>query len=174
MIILKIESETMEQDKKRIRFWGWTIPQCIFIILAALVICAIIDNRYSLGWFKSSSAENQNNYTQQALVIQPDRIEVTAKQYYADYNANEILADEKYKDKPLRITGRVKSISKGIGEDSYVLMPVADFADVRCDLANKSEGFNIKKGERVIFDGVGNGMVMGDPLLRNCIVFVRR
>src|SRR5215475_2126109 len=59
----------------------------------------------------AASAQASTASTQSAAE-EKDYIEVTAKQYDADYDANEVSADNKYKGKKIKITGRIESIEK--------------------------------------------------------------
>lgn len=49
-------------------------------------------------------------------------IEISAAQLYEEYEANEIAADQKYKDKMLKVTGVVSSIGKDVLGSPYVVL----------------------------------------------------
>src|SRR5690348_8474085 len=49
-------------------------------------------------------------------------VSVTAMELAKDYHANEVAADEKYKDKRLDVTGRVQSIDKDVFDNMVVHM----------------------------------------------------
>ncbi|MEO6776140.1 MAG: hypothetical protein ABI467_24505 [Kofleriaceae bacterium] len=55
-----------------------------------------------------------------------EAFEVTAKQLFADYQANEVRADDRYKGKLLRVSGRVAKIAKDITGDPYVGLATAN------------------------------------------------
>jgi len=50
----------------------------------------------------------------------PSVIEVTAQELWADYKANQVAADLKYKDQTLKVTGTVIEIGKGFLDTPYV------------------------------------------------------
>ncbi len=51
----------------------------------------------------------------------PKPISVSAKQLFADYQANEVRADDRYKGRALLVSGRVDSIGKDLGTDAVVV-----------------------------------------------------
>jgi len=52
----------------------------------------------------------------------PAVIEISAAQLYEEYEANAIAADQKYKDKMLKVTGVVSSIDKDVLGSPYVVL----------------------------------------------------
>ncbi len=135
----------------------------IFVLLTSTTLLVSCD----------SPAPTESNKQQiSAPAPEVKRIDVSAKDYFKDYSEKEISADEKYKDKPLRVTGIVKSIDKGLGDDSFVLFAVDEdgISDVRCSLQDKSIGMDLKKGQKITFDGTGDGMLIGDPQLKDCVI----
>lgn len=106
-------------------------------------------------------------------------IEATAKQLYADYEANEVSADDKYKGKPLSITGVIKKISKNAFDATYIALAAGDqfgLDDVWAFCDDKSALGKLKRGEKVVMTCLGNGLIVNTPVLKNCAiehVFVR-
>jgi hypothetical protein len=59
--------------------------------------------------------------------VQTEIISITAEQLYKEYDANEIAADLKYKNKYLRVTGEIRDIRKGFGDAPYVNLATGVF-----------------------------------------------
>lgn len=95
---------------------------------------------------------------------------VTAPLLFYAYGANEVAADRKYNGKVMAISGTVQNVEK----DGYKfivhlrtanpLLPVASYLDS----FHESEVAQMRKGEVVAFICMGNGMVAGRPVLREC------
>ena len=63
---------------------------------------------------------------------QAPAFEVSAQQLYRDYEANEVSADAKYKDKVIIVSGRVVKIAKSITDEAYIVLETGTFAGVQC------------------------------------------
>jgi len=95
-------------------------------------------------------------------------LQVSAKQLAQDYNANEVAADAKYKDKLLEVTGTLEGINKDFSDDPYLtletdnqFLPVhANYS--KADLADLSK---LVKGQDVTMTCRGKGMMVGSPIL---------
>lgn len=95
-------------------------------------------------------------------------IDISAPKLYADYAANEVLADSKYKGKWLRVTGTVVEIGKDFTDDPYVtLVGENDYQNVRA-LFRKTMNVrlaDLQKGERVSMLCLGKGRLIGDAVI---------
>lgn len=100
----------------------------------------------------------------------PPPIEVTAKQLFADYDANEISADEKYKGKPVRVTGTISSIGKDVLGDPYVQFAAGNAVfGVQCMFGDGSALASLKKGQELTVGCWAPGK-MGNVILRGCVI----
>lgn len=98
-------------------------------------------------------------------------VEVSAKQLYADYDANEVSADDKYKGKVLRVTGVIETIGKDILGAPFVEFTTHYGPGVQCmfDDSDKPKLATLKKGEKLVVLGTGDGK-LGNVILRRCVV----
>ena len=98
-----------------------------------------------------------------------------ASQVAADYEANEIAADVKYKDKTIKILGTVGTIGKDVLDTPYVTFradnPYAIVGIVQCmfDTSAESQLANIKKGQSITLKGRVQGKV-ANILIRDCSI----
>lgn len=104
----------------------------------------------------------------------PASVSISANQLWADYKANEVAADDRYKDKILTVSGIVKEIGKDITDQMYVTMQVGDQFDintVQCMLATDQKTFvaQLQKGQQVRVKGECKGATVGNILLRGCV-----
>lgn len=98
---------------------------------------------------------------------------VSAQQLYADYHANEIAADEKYKGHDLLVTGRIDSIDKGAFGTMVLRLGVGSSFGLESVMATlnvsqKSKAMLLSKGKRQTVLCTGQGMILGDPALADC------
>lgn len=104
----------------------------------------------------------------------PPAITVTAEQYNKDYQANEVTADNKYKDKTIEITGKVKSIDKDFADKVYITLSPGDNDDedlgVQVHLQNVQDGASLAKEQQVTFVGTGDGLTMQIPSIKDATI----
>lgn len=108
----------------------------------------------------------------QAIVEQP-AIAITAARLYAEYDANEIAADQQFKGKRLEVTGSVGSINSDIADNPVVTLSVNDqfgfgSVDVRGVAADVAAGLH--QGQILTFICLSDGEIAGDPQLSECEV----
>ena len=101
----------------------------------------------------------------------PDALVVTAKDLWSAYDANEVAADEQYKGKRLIVTGKLQSIDKGILDDVVLKLRTKNqFLSVHATLrdSEKAAAAALKKGVTVKVRCIGDGLILGSPLLKKC------
>ena len=94
-------------------------------------------------------------------IQQEPAISITAKELIAEYDENEIVADEKYKNKNLKITGTITSIGSGINDPYIVLRDGESYLSVQCYFdKNQSKLTELKKGDQITIKGIGKGKIL--------------
>jgi len=134
--------------------------------LAVFVLLAIgsTDTEESIETDISSGNESQSGSEPSVAV------RVTATQLFADYEANEVSADEKYKGEALLVSGTIENIGKDLFDTMYVSLKTDNaFINVKCMFSDehKSQLANAAKGQRVTIKGKCDGKVI-DITLRGC------
>jgi hypothetical protein len=99
----------------------------------------------------------------------PD-LSVSAAELYTDYKANEVAADQRYKDRVIEVTGRVDNIGKDIMDTMYVTLDTGEMiGSIQCmfgtEHANSLAG--LSKGQSVTIQGKCAGKMM-NVLLQGC------
>lgn len=101
-------------------------------------------------------------------------IDITAMQLSKDYIANEVSADQKYKDKVLSVTGTVTDIAKDMTDGIYVVLagPEDDIVSVQCSFADDhtDETAALKKGQKITIKGLCDGKMMNVHLSGSSLV----
>lgn len=96
-------------------------------------------------------------------------IAVKATTLLADYKANEVAADQRWKGKRVRVVGTIQSIEKMFGEPIVALGSRWDH--VRCWFPKDTTAplEKISKGGSIMLDGRCDGAgVAGDVVVRDC------
>ncbi len=107
--------------------------------------------------------------SQQDIAIAPAApVEITARQLYRDYEANEVAADVLYKGKRLLITGEVATIQTDLLDEPQVLLKAGSVAQVMISGFSREAAGALGKGEAVTAACTGNGMILGSPVTRDC------
>ncbi len=97
---------------------------------------------------------------------------ISAQQLYAEYKANEVAADQRYKGKILEVYGEIDSIGKDITDTIYITLKGDKyFGSVQCLFSKDHEHqvANLSKGQFVTVKGKCDGKMM-NILLRGCIL----
>ena len=95
---------------------------------------------------------------------------VSANKIYAEYKANEVKADAKYKDKVVVVNGKVTDIGKDIMDQPYVVVGGSGFLDgCQCTFADSAVGdiSGLSKGDKVSVKGKVTGY-LGMVEMENC------
>ncbi len=137
-------------------------------ILVIVCLCFYItscgdSNSNDISKGNMNTSENITN-TSEAPII------VTAKKLYADYEANEIAADDIYKDKLIQLTGTVRSINKDFMDDPYLIISAGEFKDIHCSMQNNDELKACRKGQKITIKGIGGTMIIGTPSIEKCTI----
>lgn len=109
---------------------------------------------------------------QESVASQPSVLTVSANQIHADYEANEIAADAKYKDKVITVTGTVDSIGKDVMDTMYVTLETSNmFNQVQCFFPDSNAGdlATIAKGNSMRIKGLCEGKFV-NVLLKGCTI----
>lgn len=107
--------------------------------------------------------------SQQDIAIAPAApVEITARQLYRDYEANEVAADVLYKGKRLLITGEVATIQTDLMDEPQVLLKAGSVEQVMISGLSREAAGALGKGEAVSAACTGNGMILGSPVTRDC------
>lgn len=97
---------------------------------------------------------------------------VSADEILSVYEENEVLGDQRFKGRDIVLSGKIKAINSGIGDEPYLTFRVKDmFSSPQAHFADgyKEKAAAMKKGAEVSLYCTGGGEAIGTPLLRNCI-----
>ncbi len=132
--------------------------------LASLIVVAI--------FIAIAYGSEDEKTTEKAIAAEKPAFSVSSKKLYADYDANGVAADEKYKDKVIRVTGKVTTIDRDIMDKIYVTLKGDEyFGDVQCFFAedHTKTASKLSKGQRITVKGKCEGKMM-NVLLKGCII----
>lgn len=104
---------------------------------------------------------------------QEPTIDTTAENIFNAYEKNEVAADQEYKGRNIRVTGTVASIDSGLGDGANVQLQTSNqFMSVTAsgDDSFTSTAATLSKGQQVTMTCVGEGEVIGMPMLGDCVI----
>lgn len=169
---------------------NWFIRHKILSGIGVIVIIGIIASVSSQSGKKSepasaSTAANATAASQDQPAAAPAEPEVTpvdVTAFIAEFDANKIAAQDKYKDKYVQVTGFVNNISGGdfggiyvvidpnLGEDLGSGVTVPYFGtNIQC-YPEKSDASALVKGQKVTVKGQVEDMAIMSVQLKNCSV----
>lgn len=102
-------------------------------------------------------------------------ITVTAQELETTYGENEVGGDKKFKDKTLKVSGKIASIESGFGDEGYAVFKGKDPYGMNSVQAHFSDSekdkvASLKKGAALTVQCTGGGEVGGTPMLKDCKV----
>ena len=124
------------------------------------------------GFLFIAFGSDDETATETEISTQESAITVSARQLYADYEANGVAADEKYKGKVLQVTGVVNTIDRDIMDKIYVTLKGNQyFGDIQCFFAESHIGTasQLSKGQTITVKGKCDGKLM-NVMLKGCII----
>lgn len=147
--------------------WIWT-GSC-FGVMFLFVLSNLGEDRDPQG----NSTNNSDFSSNQSAAP----ISITAERLIAEYEANEVAADEKYKGKMMEVTETIKEIGKDFLNNMYVTLENGEkfsFRSVECTFGEslRKEAASLSKGRRITIRGQCKGMI-ADIQIKNC-KFVNR
>lgn len=97
-------------------------------------------------------------------------LQISANDLFTDFEADEAVANSKFLDKIIDISGTVRSVSKEGETISVTLDSGDDMAGIICQLDNLTQHkrTTFEPGENVRFKGICSGMLM-DVVLIRCV-----
>ena len=139
----------------------------------ALVSCCGIGGCIALiGMGAKGVAEKQQQEQKQAAEAKKTPITVSPATLLAEYKANEVAADGKYKGKWLRLQGPVDKIAKDITDTIYVTFKSGErfeILSVQCFFDDKftAKAAQLSPGQAITVIGKCNGK-FGNVLVKDC------
>lgn len=96
---------------------GWTWP-------AKIVLALIVFGAIGSLMGKGSQETTHKPTAKPAAQI----ISITSEQLYKEYDANEMAADPKYKNKILRVAGTIRDLGKTVGDKPYLYLSTGTYS----------------------------------------------
>jgi len=112
--------------------------------------------------------------TEEKLRLTGIDLETTAMQYDADYDANEVAADQKYGGKKILLAGVIDSINKDFKGDAYLVLKANNpFMGVHAELNEngKAGASSLTKNTEIFLVCDSGTRVMGSAVARSCQQF---
>ncbi len=154
-----------EGSKKKFykKWWFWAI---VVIVL------------YAIG--SSSSKPNNTQPTQEPVNTQSNQTKteevvakVTALQLYSEYEANEVAADSKYKNKLIEVSGTISNIGKDVLDNPYVTLQgdSTTFFSVQCMFkkSQQEQLTSLSKDTEISLKGRVSGKMM-NIIINDCSI----
>lgn len=141
------------------------IVKGVFGIIGGLIVLGIV-----VSIFSPSGKSPSSDVGGEAV-----EVHTNAATLSADYGANEVAADEKYKGKIVEVDGLVDSIGKDITNTIYVTlssgeeMAILDKPQLFFSDAHEKEAANLSRGQPLLAKCRCEGK-FGNILLKNCVI----
>lgn len=132
-------------------------------------VALIVGGVFILLVFLGAVSRSRKNRSSKAAAS-PPAVSVTASQMVADYEANEVGADSKYKNKVVSVSGTIEGIGKDVMDTPYVSLETGNAVrKVQCMFAESDQPAlsALSKGVEITIIGKCNGLMM-NVLLEDC------
>lgn len=149
------------------RPWAWIL---LAVIGAAVAWASMTHGNSTADHVVATGTASETAASTPAKVQQlPPGLAVDAVKLHADYKANEVAADMRYKDKSLIVTGSLLSINKDITDDPYLALDSGnEFESVHAsfDKDALNQLATLERGQVIVLHCVGRGLIIGSPMLK--------
>lgn len=103
---------------------------------------------------------------------QPAVMRATPIELFQAYSENEVRADQKYKRKRMLVTGQIRSIRSGVGDQPLVILAGGGrFEDVYARDIPAAQAVQLNRDQVVTLLCEGSGTIASTPQLMGCIVY---
>ena len=147
----------------------------IILMLVGGAVVLVVGGLFLLmvvGGAADSKQKSDETKRVDAALTQASVVRTTAIELSLQYERNEVSADQKFKDKPLVVSGMVAEIGKDVTDGVYVLLssgfdlnPIVHAA-LRKDAV--SHAATLSPGNQVSLACIGAGKTIGTPVLSAC------
>lgn len=156
-----------ENEKNPIykKWWFW------LIIIVVIIIIATSQGGGNTGETTKTSSDSASVQKSEKT---EELMEVDYNVLFQDYQDNAIGADAKYKDKMLKLTGKVDEINREIAGNPYITFHIGEqysFKDIRITLKKSEEAkiANLTKNQLVTIKGKCSGLLLTSTVsLKDC------
>jgi hypothetical protein len=142
---------------------NWAQRHPVWTVLIATIIIIIVIPK-DIG--KSNPSVNYQ-------AEQKEVVKVSADTLVKEYEANEVSADAKFKNKTLEVNGTINAIGKDILDTPYITLQGGSnmFLGLQCmfSKSDQSSLINLKKSQKITVRGEVSGK-LGNVLLNDCSV----
>jgi len=150
-----------QKTKKSIfkKWWFW--------IIVVIVLFIILGSSGSKNT-NNTAQQNQNNPAQQQSYTRVEAVDLAT-----EYKANQVAADDKYKNKTIEVSGTIYNIGKDILDAPYVTLNGVDMVtNIQCmfDKSDQSQLTSLAKDTKIVLRGKVSGQVVFNVLLNNCSI----
>ncbi len=119
------------------------------------------------------ACDTQNSQSTQTESQTVSAIGVSSHQLFADYHANEVSADSKYKNKYIAVTGRITKIRKDAFDHMVIDLHTPNpFMNTQAIIREQDleAVANLKRRQEIMLLCIGQGLFVGSPMLSECRV----
>lgn len=144
----------------------------VFLGIGLLMLIGLVASTNSTKTTSGQASSPTVTASENPVLPEPST-SVSAVKLWSDYQANEVAADNAYKDRRLAVSGQVSGIKKDFMNKTFLLLASPnEFMDVHAHLKGEyvSEAAGLRVGEMILLDCDGGGMIVGSPVLRDCTI----
>jgi tRNA_anti-like len=144
-----------------------------FIVVGGVAVIGLILTLAALGNPDSRVSSSRSEATGSVATAKESAAHVSATLLYDQYRANEVNADDYYRDRLVAVSGKVAGINKYFSDSTYVELETSnEFESVQAHLANgqAEKASALYKGASVVVVCRGAGMFVGSPELIDCSI----
>ena len=143
-----------------------------FGLFAAIIAAVVVITAAAAWWNNQNSAPNNSAPT---IADTAPAIKTSALKILTDYHANEIAADEKYKNKTVQISGYIYSIEKDMLNKPFLTIGVGEADEayfVHASFNNKYQPSlaKLQRGQKLIVKCTIDGLTLGDVQGEDCSI----
>lgn len=144
-------------------------------LIIIIVVAAAISDGGSTKESKSSQPAKAESSEQAQASPEPELLKVKTVEFIAEFDKNQLAAEQKYKGKQIEFTAFIKNISEDIlGKPFLSLNPTTEQyylgTSVQCFFSDKSALTPLANGQSVTLQGKVDAQSLGTIMVKDCKV----
>lgn len=149
---------------------GWFRKHPILTVMLVLFAFIIIGSGSSGNKNVSKNQNNNQSSTQENSKPSPVPMKITAREIADDFDANQVAAEEKWKDKLIEFSGKISNITDTGLSFSNIASKQFSMTQISCRIQDKAQLLPLKNGETVTVRGVVGNQAIGVIGINDCEV----
>ena len=167
-------SDQDQVESKPVKQKNWFMRHKILTIIIIIIVIGAIKASGSSSIDENTSDSISSPAETEQVEEQMSYEEVDMVAFISEFDNNQLAAEDKYKDKNIKLTAKISNISEDIMGNPFLSLEPINGGDyymgthIQCIFEDKSSLMNVANGQVVTVQGVASEQTLGIIGIDNC------